>query len=238
MTAFIKRIGLATDGRNIKGVKEQLKRLASTSITIGLRGGYDENSLMREKSNIIKGINLWFPKDPNQKVLWKSTVRLSDDYFNTLVKHAVPLDERVIAAIKHNSLALDTYAWLAQRTFRIEAGKTAFIPWVSLWEQFGQGYSEIRMFRRAFRDALRLVQTCHRFNVTEVEGREPTTAAGLSLEFSQSPIISINRNPKVLAAAKKFSEENDQQDSRGQKRLKSRVKNQLKREEIKKNQNL
>jgi hypothetical protein len=236
MTAFIKRIGLATDGRNIKGVKEQLKRLASTSITIGLKNGYDENHpSLREKSNIIKGINLWFPKDPNQRVLWSSTVRLSDDYFNTLVKHAVPLDERVIAAIKHNSMALDIYAWLAQRTFRIAAGKSAFIPWVSLHEQFGQGYNEIRMFRRAFRDALKLVQTCHHFNVTEAVGKEPYTAAGLELEFSQPPIISVTYNPRVLEEAKKYSTENNLDDSHQMKRMKARVKNQLKRHDMKKN---
>jgi len=33
--------------------------------------------------------------------------------------HAVPLDERALAGLAHSSLALDIYAWLAQRLHRV-----------------------------------------------------------------------------------------------------------------------
>jgi hypothetical protein len=231
MTAFIKRIGLGTDGRTISAVKEQLKRLSNAQITIGFSG---EQRAYQHKSNIISGIDLWFPKSEEQKVFWSSYVRLSDEYFNSLMDHAVPLDERVIFAIKHSSMALDVYAWLTQRTFRIQSGNPVFIPWVSLWEQFGQGYKEIRMFRRAFRDALNLVKTCHNFNVSEVEGIAPTTAAGLQLEYSQPPILSINYSPKRLAEAKKFAEDKNPDDDKPTKKLKARIRNQMKRKTDKK----
>jgi hypothetical protein len=45
-------------------------------------------------------------------------------------------------------MALDVYTWLAQRLHRVSPAKPAFVPWVSLWEQFGQGYERIRDFRR------------------------------------------------------------------------------------------
>jgi hypothetical protein len=48
-------------------------------------------------------------------------------------------------------MALDVYTWLAQRLHRVSPAKPAFVPWVSLWEQFGQGYERIRDFRRVFR---------------------------------------------------------------------------------------
>jgi hypothetical protein len=231
MTAFIKRIGLNTDGRTIAAVKEQLKRLANAQITIGFSGA---QRAYQHKSNIISGIDLWFPKNEEQKVFWSSFVRLSDEYFQSLKDHAVPLDERVIAAIKHNPMALDIYTWLTQRTFRIQAGKAAFIPWVSLWEQFGQGYSEVRMFRRDFQKALGLVKTCHNFNVTNIEGKSPTTAAGLQLEFSQSPIYSVNFNPKRLAEAKKLAQENNPNDNKRTRRFKARLQNQVAKRENKK----
>lgn len=232
MTAFIKRIGLGTDGRTINAVKEQLKRLANAQITIGFSG---EERAYQHKGNIISGIDLWFPKTEEQRVFWSSFVRLSDEYFNSLIDHAVPLDERVIGAIKHSSMALDIYAWLTQRTFRIQSGEVVFITWNSLWEQFGQGYSEIRMFRRAFRDALNLVKTCHNFNVREVEGKAPTTAAGLELEYSQQPIISIGYSPQRLAQAKKIAADINPNDDKATKKLKARVRNQLKRSEEKAN---
>ena len=44
-------------------------------------------------------------------------------------------------------MALDVYTWMVQRLHRVNAEKPPFVPWVSLWEQFGQGYERIRDFR-------------------------------------------------------------------------------------------
>src|SRR4051812_43702144 len=44
-----------------------------------------------------------------------SVVRLDADYFDSLTKHAVPLDSRAVAALAHSALDLDVYTWLAQR---------------------------------------------------------------------------------------------------------------------------
>jgi len=53
----------------------------------------------------------------------------------SLQKHAVPLDERALAGLAHSSLALDTYAWLAQRLHRVPRGKPQLVPWASLKER-------------------------------------------------------------------------------------------------------
>jgi hypothetical protein len=71
-------------------------------------------------------------------VLWPSTVEFSLRYFESLVQHAVPLDEEAVARLSHSAMALDVYTWLAQRLHRVNPAKPAFVPWVSLWEQFGQ----------------------------------------------------------------------------------------------------
>ena len=61
---------------------------------------------------------------------------MSLDYFESLTRHAVPLDERAIAALAHSAMALDVYCWLAQRLHRIPEGKPQFVPWAALFEQF------------------------------------------------------------------------------------------------------
>ena len=74
---------------------------------------------------------LWFEKDESQRVLWPSTLRLSLDYYESLTRFAVPLDERAIAALAHSAMALDIYCWLAQRLHRIPEGKSQLVPWTS-----------------------------------------------------------------------------------------------------------
>ena len=97
----------------------------------------------------------------SQKVLWPSTLRLSQDYFDSLARFAVPLDERAIAALAHSALALDIYCWLAQRLHRIPVGKPQTLAWAALYEQFGQGYAEVRFFRRDFLKLLGQVKTVY-----------------------------------------------------------------------------
>jgi hypothetical protein len=101
-------------------------------------------------TQFVSAFDLWFPKQADQRVLWPSTVRLSEEYFQSLGQHAVPLDARAVAALASSSMALDVYVWLAQRLHRVPAGKPQFVDWNSLHEQFGQGYDRIRDFRRRF----------------------------------------------------------------------------------------
>jgi Plasmid encoded RepA protein len=55
-------------------------------------------------------------------------LRLSLDYYESLTRFAVPLDERALAALAHSATALDIYCWLAQRLHRIPAAKPQFVP--------------------------------------------------------------------------------------------------------------
>jgi Plasmid encoded RepA protein len=87
-------------------------------------------------------------------------VELSPRYFESLAKHAVPLDERAIAALSNSPMALDVYAWLAQRLCRV--GKPQFIPWPALKDQFGFGFSRMDNFKAAFRQILHEVHGQYR----------------------------------------------------------------------------
>jgi hypothetical protein len=112
-------------------------------------------------AKVVSALDLWFNKDEGQRVLWPSTLRLSLDYFDSLTRFAVPMDERAIAALAHSAMALDMYCWLAQRMHRVPVGKSQFIPWPALQEQFGQHYARIRDFRRDFLNLLKQVKAAY-----------------------------------------------------------------------------
>jgi len=151
-------------------VKDQLARLSASSIRLGVvRDGH----AVTVNSQIVTAFDVWFPKDDRQRVLWPSTISLSHEYFNSLMNHAVPLDETHIAALSHSALALDIYTWLAQRLHRIPTGKPARVSWLALHGQFGQGYDPERIdnFRRVFRVALKEVLTVYR--AAHVDDEDP-----------------------------------------------------------------
>jgi hypothetical protein len=180
LSAFVQRIGLCRDGRSIRAVKDQLTRLATAEIRLAL--AVPGIPAKQVQAHIVKGFELWLPKDARQRVLWPSSVTLSFDYFESLTKHAVPLDERAIAALSHSAMALDLYSWLAQRLHRVDPGKPAFIPWTALRLQFGWHYGRIRKFREVFRQTLDLVCSQYRGAKIELDGR------GMTLRNSPPPV--------------------------------------------------
>lgn len=159
MSAFIRRIGLNVDGKTIAEVKNQLRRLTVSTLSVGYKDYTNKNRAIQVDLKIVKAFDIWFPKDDRQRVLWTSTIRLSDDYFNTLSNHAIPLDERAMAALAHNAMALDIYAWLSQRLHRIDKSKPQFVGWAAMKEQFGRDYTRMSDFKRTFRKYLSLTLT-------------------------------------------------------------------------------
>lgn len=155
LTSFVRRsLNLDTGGRTIRTVKDQLARLSAASIRLGV---IEDGRTRTVNSQIVTAFDIWFPKDERQRVFWPSTVRLSLDYWESLKAHAVPLVESHIAALSHSGMALDVYAWLAQRLHRVPAGRPALVPWPLLQAQFGGEIQGIRNFRRMFRVALKQV---------------------------------------------------------------------------------
>jgi Plasmid encoded RepA protein len=182
MSAFIKSLGLSTDGRTIAEVKEQLRRLTTSLISLGYSDG---ERTMQVNFQIVKAFDAYFPKDENKRVMWNSTIQLTDDYFNSLMNHAIPLDERALAALSHNAMALDIYAWLVQRLHRVAPNAPAFISWQNLKDQFGSGYGEMKKFKQVFRKTLLIVRL--QYQTARIE---EDVNKGLWLYASPTPIPS------------------------------------------------
>jgi len=182
LTAFVRRtLDLDPKGRNIRAVKDQLARLAAADFRLGVTP--EQGRAVTIKSTIIDGFELWAPRDPNQKVLWPTVIQFSPAYFESLMEHAVPLNEQAIRRLSHNAMALDIYTWLAQRLHRVDPKRAAFVPWVSLKEQFGQGYGAMNNFRRVFKTALKQVDAVY------PEARHTDDHRGMRLLQSRPPVL-------------------------------------------------
>jgi hypothetical protein len=171
MTAFVTQVqGRAPTGPEITRFKKQLSALSAATVRMAITSG---DLAMQLDTKIVGAFDLWFPRDNGQRVLWPSTLRLSLDYYDSLSRHAVPLDERAIAALQNSAMALDVYCWLAQRLWRISGTAPQFVPWAALYEQFGQGYAQLRQFRAFFKRQLTHVKTVYgdaRFDVDDRKG--------------------------------------------------------------------
>ncbi|MGE0366359.1 MAG: hypothetical protein AB7Q00_11565 [Phycisphaerales bacterium] len=89
---------------------------------------------------------------------------------------------RALAALRHSSLAIDTYSWLAHRLRRVAKPQGVKVSWHNLREQFGQEYTTSKNFKREFRRLLG--QVCRVYpdaRIQEVPG-------GLILYPSKPPL--------------------------------------------------
>jgi hypothetical protein len=144
--------------------KEQLACLSTATVRLAM---FQAERALAINTHVITSFDLWLQKDERQRALWPSTVCLSKEYFESLQKHAVPLNEADLAALAHTAMGLDIYAWLAQRLHRIDPRKPAFIPWTSLKEQFGPDYTKMFNFKREFRHTL--AQVLRRYQTARIE---------------------------------------------------------------------
>ena len=182
LTGFVKRLRLDAGGRTIGTIKDQLGRLSASTIRLGM---VREGHAITINTGIVTAFDLWFPKMESQRVLWPSTVKLSADYFSSLVKNAVPLHDEALAALSGSAMALDVYAWLAGRLHRIGREQRVFVPWAALKDQFGWHYDRMDNFKPVFRRTLKLVHSQYRGASIDMDGNK-----GLVLRHSPTPVKS------------------------------------------------
>ena len=179
MTAFGRSLGMETNGQQLRSLKDQLARLAAATVRLGV---VEEGRAVQVNTQFVSAFELWTNKQSEQRLLWPSTVCLSEEYFQSLGKHAVPLDPRAVAILSSSSMALDVYAWLAQRLHRVPPGRPQMITWISLHAQFGQGFARVRDFRKRFLHTLQQVKAAY------PNARLDASEVGLTLQNSPPPV--------------------------------------------------
>jgi hypothetical protein len=154
---FMEKIGFdsATGGKNgsITRLKTQSMRLFSSTVSLTYQGeeGIDISNALLAKRSVF----FWDAKQPSQQALWESKVVLSDEFFKILAEAPVPLDWRVLKALKQSPMALDLYVWLSYRMYSLR--KPQKIRWEALATQFGSEYKSVRHFKSKVREHFRKI---------------------------------------------------------------------------------
>lgn len=181
---FLKQMGWSTDGRTRKQVEAQIKKILGTQMKVGFVDYQEKGTRVKSSTlQLISDYDLWYSNANEQDALFPSYLKFSNDYFHSLMEHAIPLDERALAALSHNAMAIDIYCWLAQRLHRVPEHKPQFVSWQNLKEQFGHGYKTMKKFKEQFRKRLVLARSQY------IGARiEEDLNKGFYLHNSRSPI--------------------------------------------------
>jgi hypothetical protein len=187
MSAFMRDLGLSVSGGKTGSIgrfKDQLNRLAAARMQLLFQD--DAKVSMVNPSSPIGQYDIWFPNDPDQRMLWASWVTLSREFFESLMdQNALPLDSRAIRALQQSAMALDVYGWLAHRLCRIRDYQPHKISWFALQRQFGPDYADEYKFRHNFKDTLAEVKAVYRGAKVEI------VAGGLEVRQSAPPVSKI-----------------------------------------------
>ena len=138
LSEFMRKLDvLSSDSGGTWGIRtrlsNQMDRLFSTTISLIYE---DERARAKIISPVANRTEFWWdPRRPNERMLWKSKIRLGEDFFNEIIRHPVPIDMNTLKALKRSSLGLDLYLWVAYRTFTLN--RPLRLSWRQVYRQFG-----------------------------------------------------------------------------------------------------
>ena len=134
---FMQKLGMKDHSGGSHGertrLKNQMRRLFRCGISLVYTGGARDASV---SSYVADRTEFWWnTKRPDAPVLWNSTIRLGEEFFNEIIAHPIPIDLHILKAVKRSPLGLDLYLWLTYRTFALKAPLR--LSWKQLYRQFG-----------------------------------------------------------------------------------------------------
>lgn len=182
-TGFVRDMGFSNSGGArgpLTAFREQLNALAASTFRISVWNG---SGVRTNAITPIQNFNLWLSPDPNQRSLWPSTVTFSPAMYQSLSKHALPLNRHVLRALAGSARKLDIYAWLTWRMSNLE--KPLSLSWKALYEQFGGQNANPRDFKRHFKSDLA--------EITEVLTKLPATLSetGLTIKPADPALLAL-----------------------------------------------
>jgi hypothetical protein len=141
LAAFMQELGIKSDSGGTRGdrtrMKTQIDRLFNCHIDLV----YETRAGKATTGGRLapKTMLWWDYHKPEQDTLWQSWIELGEDLFNEIVEHPVPLDMRILKAMRRSSLGLDIYMWLSYKTYALYSRnkKPERLSWERLYEQFG-----------------------------------------------------------------------------------------------------
>lgn len=141
--AFLKKLRLAWGGPSYQSIKNQVRRLCTTVYTVRV-----VNPETEKITNVLLTDELFRSTDGIH-------ITFSESFYNMTGESVIPLESSIVLQLKRSPLALDLYAWLTYRAWKIT--KESMIPWHMLARQFGCNFKRPRDFRVRFQRSLETV---------------------------------------------------------------------------------
>ena len=191
MHSWLKAMGLNSGGKGYEAVREQSRRLSLCRLTFYrvaeggeavLNGGFVREAILPARD--VAG-------DGTQLPLWRETVILDEVFYESLIRHPLPVREAAIRALSGRSMAIDLYIWLAYRLHHL--AQPTRVPWPALYRQFGAGFAQPRQFRGHAREALALALAAY------PEAKVRVEEDAVTLMPSPAPIPERSRTNGKLA---------------------------------------
>jgi hypothetical protein len=178
MAQFLKNLGLHASGGRGSAARDGKSHSAGTIIRMrrqilslfGSRFILHNNTKKHEGVELLPigdGVELWWNAEVGPSPIFPSIIRVSEPFYDHVLRGAVPVDMRALRAIKRSPLALDMYTWLTHRNFVMRNGGRAAtkIAWSDLQVQFGADYPLNSRgqadFKKAFHLAYRRVKAVY-----------------------------------------------------------------------------
>ncbi|MFO0433052.1 MAG: replication protein RepA [bacterium] len=184
VTNFMEQIGKTGTGGEkgtITLLKNQMQRLFSS--TIALVKDPDSINWANEGFRLVDSSQIetfWIPNDPNQMSLFRSSLRLSEAFYENLIQSPVPVDLRALKVLSASPMAIDIYCWLTYRSAILQ--RNTMVPWESLYQQFGSDSHPLK-FRENFLSKLKEVSLVYPGAIVKPD------RAGVTLMLGSKPSI-------------------------------------------------
>jgi hypothetical protein len=180
---FCRKIGIdSSRGKNGAGGRflHQANLLIQSRAAV-IKGDFDVGRMSGEILQFTEKFNLLFdPIQSSHRNLFDMEILLTEQFFQEITMHSIPLDQRAVVELRQSALQLDIYQWLTYRMYALR--RPAYPTWKQLREQFGSQTKRMVDFRVAFLAALHAVmQVYPRVNVKHNE-------LGLALYPSPTPV--------------------------------------------------
>jgi hypothetical protein len=144
LSQFLKALKINRSGERIRQVKDQISRLLTTKITYIYIN--ENNRLSFENINTVSKADIFW--NVSGSIKGKSSVTLSQEFFDSIIKNPVPISVNAIYEIRKSPMAIDIYCWLTYRMSYLS--RKTKILWSQLEQQFGSSYINSREFKRKF----------------------------------------------------------------------------------------
>ena len=196
--AWLRRLEIPIGGKAMQVVRDQAERISRCRMSFQIKQG-SRTGLVNQN---LLDTSMFVEDDATQGTLFLETAILSQQFYDQLRQHPVPVEEAAVRQIANNSLALDIYCWLAYRLHSLREATP--VSWRALHGQFGRGVARQDHFRDHFRQVLQLAVSVY------PEAQVEEAPGGLGLEAiasagcAQSGFVGHRPNAVATTADRHF----------------------------------